>query len=387
MSAHGEHMPDVEAIGEAATGAALASAVEPCTGAGDGHTHEKNCLNCSSELAGDYCHVCGQKAHVHRTLRAFWHDLLHGVLHLDGKVWRTLPMLTLRPGELTRRYAHGERAKFVSPMALFLFSVFLMFAVFSLVGGPVLGSSTEANGETGRAQAEAEMDRARQETEAELRTLRQERARLVAAGRSTSTIDEEIRGKQNEIAIKERLFRETIGFFPGEGGDRVAAAAESSGASINISDGGTGINRWLSAAYQKAKENPRLLLYKVQANAYKFSWLLIPISIPLVWILFLHRRRYRQFTAYDHTVFATYSIAFMSLAAIALSLLGALGLPGDIALLAVLIVPPVHIYRQLKGAYGLSRRSALWRTAALIFLSIIALGLFAAILLLLGVFG
>jgi hypothetical protein len=56
-------------------------------------------------------------------------------------------------------------------------------------------------------------------------------------------------------------------------------------------------------------------------------------------------------------------------------------------LLAVLIVPPVHIYRQLKGAYGLSRPSALWRTAALMVLSLIAITLFAAILLFLGVFG
>ena len=38
-------------------------------------------------------------------------------------------MLVRRPGELTRRYIEGERAKFISPLALFLFSVFLLFAV------------------------------------------------------------------------------------------------------------------------------------------------------------------------------------------------------------------------------------------------------------------
>jgi hypothetical protein len=155
-----------------------------------------------------------------------------------------------------------------------------------------------------------------------------------------------------------------------------------------ISSGAKSVDDWFNAAYKKAKENPKLLLYKLQSNAYKFSWLLIPISIPLVWLLFLHRRRYRQqFTGYDHTVFVTYSIAFMSLAAIALGLLGWAGLPGGIALLAVLIIPPVHIYRQLKGTYSLSHASALWRTAALIVLSLIALALFAAILLVLGVFG
>ena len=67
-------MSDLEAVGDAATGAVLASTVEPKTGA-DGHTRENNCLNCGTELAGDYCHACGQRGHVHRTLHAFGHDL------------------------------------------------------------------------------------------------------------------------------------------------------------------------------------------------------------------------------------------------------------------------------------------------------------------------
>jgi hypothetical protein len=375
-------MPDLEAVGDAATGAVIAGAVEPRTGGvADGHTHEKNCLNCGTELSGDFCHVCGQKAHVHRTLTAFWHDLAHGVLHLDGKIWRTLPMLAWRPGELTRRYAHGERAKFVSPMALFLFSVFLMFAVFSLLGGPVLSGSTEV---TGRTRVEAEFQKGRQESQAELKALQDRRAQIVAAGRPTADIDAEIRGKRNEIALEERLFR---GFIPERDAVATIDATSSADSNIVIYSGAESLNAWFNDAYKKAKQNPKLLLYKLQSNAYKFSWLLIPISIPLVWLLFLHRRRYRQFTAYDHTVFVTYSIAFMSLAAIALSVLRALGLPGGIALLAILIVPPVHIYRQLKGAYGLSRASALWRTAALLVLSAIALALFSAILLVLGVFG
>ena len=376
-------MPDLEAIGDAATGAVVASAVEPRHGEGDGHTHEKNCLNCGAELAGEYCSACGQKAHVHRTLSALGHDLAHGVLHLDGKIWRTLPMLAWRPGELTRRYAHGERAKFVSPMALFLFSVFLMFAVFSLIGGPVMNSTTQVDGTTtGMARAETEIDQALRESRTELKALQDERARLVAARQPTADVDSDIRSKQNEISIEERMFR---GFIPER--DAAVKIDASSDGNLVIVDGAEGLNAWFNDAYKKAKQNPKLLLYKLQSNAYKFSWLLIPISIPLVWLLFLHRQRYRQFTAYDHTVFVTYSIAFMSLAAIALSLLRPLGLPGGLALLAILIVPPVHIYRQLKEAYGLSRVSALWRTAALILMSVVALALFAAILLLLGVFG
>src|SRR5688572_7351846 len=100
----------------------------------DGHTAETACLNCGTLLAGAYCHACGQREHVPRTLSAFFHDLLHGVFHFEGKIWRTLPMLAWRPGELTRSYIEGQRARFVSPLAIFLFSVFLMFAAFSLIG-------------------------------------------------------------------------------------------------------------------------------------------------------------------------------------------------------------------------------------------------------------
>jgi hypothetical protein len=380
-------MPDLEAIGDAATGAVLAGAVEPKAGASaDGHTHETNCLNCGAELAGDFCHACGQKAHVHRTLTALWHDLAHGVLHLDGKVWRTLPPLAWRPGELTRRYTHGERAKFVSPMALFLFSVFLMFAVFTLVGGPVVGDSGSADGVViDRDRASAELKKESEESRAELRALQQQKERLAAAGQPTRGVDAEIREKQNEIAIEERLAR---GFIPERDAVATINATRSADGGLTISTGAKAVDDWFNRAYKRAKENPKLLIYKLQSNAYKFSWLLIPISIPLVWLLFLHRRRYREaFTAYDHTVFVTYSIAFMSLAAIALSLLGWIGFPGGILSLAVLIIPPVHIYRQLKGAYGLSRASALWRTAALLILSFLALSLFAAILLMVGVFG
>jgi hypothetical protein len=379
-------MPDLEAIGDAATGAVIAGTVEPKAGAApDGHTHEKNCLNCGAKLAGDFCHACGQKAHVHRTLTALWHDIAHGVLHLDGKVWRTLPLLAWRPGELTRRYTHGERAKFVSPMALFLFSVFLMFAVFTLVGGPVVGDSGSTDGVViDRERASAELKKESEESRVELRALQQQKERLVAAGQPTTGVDAEIREKQNEIAIEERLAR---GFIPERDAVATINATRSGDGGLVISTGAKSVDDWFNAAYKKAKENPKLLLYKLQSNAYKFSWLLIPISIPLVWLLFLHRRRYREFTAYDHTVFVTYSIAFMSLAAIALSLLGWIGLPAGILSLAVLVVPPVHIYRQLKGAYSLTRGSALWRTAALIFLSLVALSLFAAILLMVGVFG
>ena len=83
----------------------------------------------------------------------------------------------------------------------------------------------------------------------------------------------------------------------------------------------------------------------------------------------------------------TYSITFMSLGFIVLTLLRPLGLSGQAALTAMTFLPPIHIYRQLRGAYQLSRLSAIWRTAALLFFAILASSLFGLLLLLLGVLG
>jgi len=260
----------------------------------------------------------------------------------------------------------------------------LLFAVFSLLGTHI-GPTTNTNIVTNPERAGAEVNKAIRLNLDELRALQEKRQKLAAARQPTTNIDADIREKQSEIAIEERISR---GFIPERDAIATVDATPSADGNLSFSSGSQSIDEWLRHVIDKTKENPKLLIYKLQSSAYKFSWLLIPISIPLVWLLFLHRRRYRQeFTAYDHTVFVTYSIAFMSLALIAISLLSWVGLPAGIVSLAVLTVPPLHIYRQLKGAYGLSRWSAFWRTGVLLVLSFFALTLFALLLLTLGVFG
>jgi len=394
----------LESVGEAVTGGLVARAVEPGAGEGEEGGHGA-CLNCGTELLGPHCHRCGQAGHVHRTLTAFWHDLAHSVLHFDGKLWRTLPLLAWRPGELTRRYVAGQRASFVSPMALFLFSVFLMFAVFSTIGGPVGSGSSIKKEHTPaeeRAEARREFAKERAETVQALNGLRAERAKLVAAKQPTAAVDGRIRQAEAELALKERLFNKALDLIDREekreveeakadkeavAGPVKKAAEAADSDKLTVVEGADSLNEWFRKSYRKAKENPKLLAYKLQSNAYKFSWALIPISVPFLWLLFLHRRRYRAYRAYDHTVFVTYSIAFMSLAVIALSVLRLLGSPDVIAGFAMLFVPPIHMYRQLRGAYELSRWSALWRTFVLINFAFIAASLFFTGLLALGVLG
>ena len=55
--------------------------------------------------------------------------------------------------------------------------------------------------------------------------------------------------------------------------------------------------------------------------------------------------------------------------------------------LAAVLIPPVHMYRQLKGAYELNGSAALWRTILLVFFALVAMALFALLLLTIGVSG
>ena len=139
--------------------------------------------------------------------------------------------------------------------------------------------------------------------------------------------------------------------------------------------------RRLDEGADRAQANPGLALYKLQSSAYKYSWLLIPLSTPFVALLFAWRRR---FGLYDHAVFVTYSLCFMMLLVSARTLIGAIGLGGDWVSFVVLIVPPVHMFVQLRGAYGLSKRAALWRTAVLVGFAFVALLGFTTLLLVHG---
>lgn len=351
-----------EALGTAVEGGPLTRVFSRRTGnvrtASSGHFRESACLNCAMPLMGPHCHCCGQAAHLHRTLGALGHDLAHGILHLDSKTWRTLPLLAWKPGELTRRYIHGERAKFVSPMALFLFSIFLMFAVFQAIG---LSPPTEITTREGLRTALTET---RAEAKESLDRRRARLATMAADDPERAEVEQRIADTTSEIEGLRRV--ETL--------DQRAT----SGADAKI----TGVG-WIDQAIQKWRKNPGLMLYKLQSNSYKFSWLLIPLSLPFMWLLFAWKRGVR---IYDHAIFVTYSIAFMSLLFVTASLLGVWGVSAAIIFPLVTVLPAWHLYRQLRGTYGLSRFSALWRLAVLSVMIMIVVTLFLQILLVLGAF-
>lgn len=93
-----------------------------------------SCLNCGSQLAGRWCAHCGQRAASPRpTLHELLHEAAHELVHLDGKIVRTIVMLLFKPGTLTREFLDGKRVRAVSPIRIYLICSVFFFGAMTVV--------------------------------------------------------------------------------------------------------------------------------------------------------------------------------------------------------------------------------------------------------------
>ncbi|MBL8267551.1 DUF3667 domain-containing protein [Steroidobacter sp.] len=384
MEGHGEAAADV------ITGGVIARAVEPAAGESHKEGHG-TCLNCGATVSGAYCSNCGQATHLHRSLSSLGHDILHGVFHFEGKTWRTVPELFLRPGNLTRRYINGERAKFVSPMALYLFSVFLMFAVMSLTGITATSMPDDLDlgvAEQWKENIESNIEKLNEKIEAQREQLAEtDNLSEVERKQIEASIAGDVSAREAMQAMISGDLKQ-IAEFKRKQDERAKAEAAAKGAAESspqpTPESVKNAESSFELAVKHAADNPTLLAYKLKSAGYKYSWALIPLSVPFMWLLFFWRR---DVHLYDHAIFVTYSISFMMLFVIVLSVAHVLGVSAWIWGPALAIVPPLHLYKQLRGAYGLSRFGAWVRLFLLTIMITFVLVMFGLLLLALGMSG
>jgi hypothetical protein len=231
----------------------------------------------------------------------------------------------------------------VSPLALFLFSVFLLATI---LGN--LPSIDAVNGlRDGLSGSNRSLGKVMQENEAKLVEAVARREAAIRSGQPTTDADASIASlrddQKNLRAIRDNKPSDLV-------------------ADVNVSSK----LEFINARWKQAKDNPELLIYKLKTSAYKFSWVLVPMSLPFLWLLFPFSRR---FGMYDHAIFAIYSLASISLLTIVLAVLAQVPAIGGSAGTAFLVLVPIHMYRQLRGAYSLGRISALLRTALLLMIA------------------
>lgn len=89
-----------------------------------------HCPNCNAPLTGQYCGQCGQRAQSR--LISVWEllrDAFGDVFDVDSRLWRTIVQLAIRPGNLTRDYLRGRRARYMPPFRTYLVLSLLFFVI------------------------------------------------------------------------------------------------------------------------------------------------------------------------------------------------------------------------------------------------------------------
>lgn len=406
---------ELEAAGALATASIVGAAIEGREGGAPG---EGKCLNCGAEITGRFCSNCGQHTAANRKLVVVVAEFLHNLWQIDTKTWRTLPMVIFRPGTLTRNYVYGKRARYLAPLTMFLFSIFLMFFAFSTIEAPInlrddeiqatTADLAEARGELAQAQADLAEARANPDPdepaglEAGIAQGAVNIAQAEVERLERQLADERVRAEQEQrqqgIVISAdpppdataaeqpptQTAEQPSASPPGAAGQRTSTWQESardiaSSEDFTVIDGADALNERV----RKKFENPDLALYQIQDAASKFSFLLAPMSLPFIWLLFLWKR---GVTLYDHMAYALYALAFAALLFSAVTLLEHLpngGAIGGTLLLAL----PVHMFFHLGGTYGLGWWSALWRTFFMLFFAFIVALAFAILVVVMGLAG
>jgi hypothetical protein len=100
----------------------------------DAALDSERCANCQTPLSGAFCAHCGQRVKpLNPTLRELAGDVWAEVTDVDSTLLRSVRYLFTRPGFLSREHAEGRRARYVSPVRLYLVFSVLFFAAASLV--------------------------------------------------------------------------------------------------------------------------------------------------------------------------------------------------------------------------------------------------------------
>ena len=86
------------------------------------------CLNCHAPLTGPFCAECGQRdIPPYPSVRELAVDAFAEVSGWDGRFATTIRTLVRRPGRLTREFLEGRRARYISPLRLYLMASLVYF--------------------------------------------------------------------------------------------------------------------------------------------------------------------------------------------------------------------------------------------------------------------
>ena len=335
------------------------------------------CANCNAELQGRYCHICGQTAETHKRsiLHVVW-EAIEGLLHLDGRLLRTLPDLFFHPGRLARDYMEGRIARHVPPFRTFLVALLLfIFAAEHAAHESTAESQRRAEAkvmllstpqgratEAARIRAEAVKDRANELTEA-------------AGDRASDLKDPSETPAAVDARYAKAVARADAAYAATHAqADRVAQGySENTAAEVAARTGSAKTGKkqaWWREGLHKAEANPEFYMTVLFTWGHRRASLLLPIvGLSLA---FVYRNKHRYYI-YDHLLVAMDLLSFAFLT-------NAVGfvLPTPYALYwmgGIAVWTPINLFQTLRGGYGSSVIGAAIKTLVVWFTSVFAFAL------------
>jgi hypothetical protein len=92
----------------------------------------EQCPNCLQVLHGQYCSNCGQNQKgSDRYFLTLLNEAFEGIFNLNSKAWKTFFILLFRPGYLTTEHFANRRARYISPLRLYLTTSIAFFLMLS----------------------------------------------------------------------------------------------------------------------------------------------------------------------------------------------------------------------------------------------------------------
>ncbi|HWW11868.1 MAG TPA: DUF3667 domain-containing protein [Brevundimonas sp.] len=333
------------------------------------------CANCETPLMGPHCHECGQLAEdFHKSIWKLTVEAVESLLHLDGRLFSTLPDLLRRPGKLTREYLEGKRASQVAPFRMFL--VILLVAFFvghaaSKAGGdkheaaagedhaPAVATSTTTT-------EDADHSGSRNVTPGRIKPGSPEAAayeREVMADPDLTESEKRIQisAARGDWAAFGRNLAEDVS-------EQTKASADAAPKMADTEDAEKirNLEHWFNSRMEQVRQDPARFALILEIWAHRVAILALPVSALMLTVLFAFNRRYYVF---DHVIFSMHSLSFQLLLLIVIMGLSVLT-PWAWWLL---VLAPVHLFIHMKGAYQrstigtLARMFVLWNLTAVTF--------------------
>lgn len=334
-----------------------ADALTGLAGRGGGDGGQTHCRNCDSELSGEFCHSCGQSARSLR--RPFWtlvKESAETLFVMDGRLMQTIPALMTRPGEISRDYLNGRRARYIPPFRLYVFASLIFFVLLPLVTGQGVGFTVPDGGGVQAARDQVELARD-----------------------SGEMSEEEYQEALQGLDIAESMLR---GQFPGAASRRGASgrAEQDDPAGSTISDAGE--QGWMAGLPPEAREALRGAGQPASGGWSNFSFdqtdrnrlgaetrrwvprimfVLLPVYAALLALVYLWRRR---FLFFDHLIVSLHFHAALFFA-MTITVLAALVIGWGWAVLGLLIYANAYLYRINRVVYERGRFNSVVRTVTL----------------------